>query len=231
MDSFQQKQAIDELLASLDPWALLYARSKLRDVVFKFAGLEDLPPEIICMVVPFLGWKDYFTVGHVSKTWSRAWSHQAVLIAFCQHLFPGLYQMNKHSTQPKQLKQLLEHAMWNRLKWRQRELNMEIIPWIPSWSSPQFTNESRPALQQLEDSTGTPTTVENIFPMKYCEGLIAWQNGYDLAIIDDLRARTRRRCALDSGRLSGKRLEIKGLSRRLLVFSGLGSNELIANTM
>jgi hypothetical protein len=227
MDNLQQR-GIDDFLAGLSPWGLIYTRSRLREPIFGLSQLQHLPPEILCMVVPFLEWNDWLAAHLVSKSWQRSWSHPAVVVAFCQHLFPGLHQMHKSSLPPKQL---LAWAIWNQSKWKHRERELEIIPWISSWSSPHFTNERRPALQQLEASTGPATTIENFFPVEYYDGLLAWQKDCDLAIIDDLRTRTRRRCALDSGLMSAKHLQIKGLSRKLLVFSGLGSNKLIVNTM
>ena len=225
MNHSQQKAAIDALFLSLDQWGLLYARSKLRDLALKFSGLEDLPPEIICSIASCLRLSDIFNCCLVSQSWYQSFTHCAVLIALCRHLFPGLRETCP-SVGPKQL---LINAASNYLKWHQLGYNAKFIPWDPSWSTDHFKNETPRGAQQLPDADNK--TIEVVFAIQYTEGLLAWQPNHDMIILDDLQTRTRRRCAFGLQSFSGRRLQIEGLSRQLAVFAGTGSNPSVFNIM
>lgn len=215
LTSSQSRQAalVDEFLASLDDWGLLHARTRLRAAVLRFAGFTELPPEILCQIGPLLGLRDVLNCRLVSRDWYQAWTHQTVLLTLCRAYFPGLRETHPNSKPD----ELFLQAAANHLKWDRHGYKREVIPWKLGWSTDGFTNKAGPPDAARSRDLGS---VMMGFKVQYNDGMIAWQTDHSLAIVDDLRNRTRQRCALRIGAGPGRRLEVEAVSRDLVVFMG-----------
>lgn len=224
IDGQVQRASIDNFISSLDDWGLLYARTRLQKIVLQFAGLLDLAPETLCHIGSLLTYRDVSNCRLVSREWHRAWNHPAVLLAICKAYFPGLRE-----THPaRKLDDLLSRAVANHLKWRHHGHKRSIIPWKRSWSTNIFINETSPTDPSLSRDCDCEMTN---FKVQYSDGIVAWQMDHNLAIVDDLRTRTRQRCALGMGAWAGRRLEVEALSRDLVVFAGKRGSERFGNTV
>ncbi|KAF7547055.1 hypothetical protein G7046_g9129 [Stylonectria norvegica] len=190
LNTLERKAEIDTFLSSLSPWELLRVRGHLRNISPKFAGLEDLPPEVLIEIVPYLGVKDVLDCCLVSKSWARSWTHNAVLGALCHHNFAGLRDIRPSTD----LKELFVKTARRRLARKTARFKKKIIPWDASWSTSEFTNEN-PMPPSMKTDTA-PALVGVNHPIRYADGKVAWRPNRDLVIIDDLRTRSRQRCTL-----------------------------------
>lgn len=206
---------IDAFLSSLDPWGILHLRRQLhsgKHAVEGLAELADLPPEIICQIIPLLRLADILNCLLVSYGWHRAWSHNAVMGSLCRHFFSGLIEI--HPDEPDHARLFLEAA-------RKRLQRQHVRPklWTIHRNTASTTDflpisENESSLLTAQDQSPDPGLKDIV---RYSNGKVAWQPSKSQVIIDDLRTKRRQRCYFGSTLLSGPHLELQVLSSKLLV--------------
>ncbi|KAF4981383.1 hypothetical protein FZEAL_2813 [Fusarium zealandicum] len=199
-----QKAAIDRFLSDLSSWDLLYLRDKIRNTTITLSGLDDLPLELIGLVLSFLDLDDYRACNLVSKAWHRSWTHDGVLGCALRQFFPGLME-----TYPSTLsKPLFSLALKKRLKWQQTHRRCQWIPWDEGLSR-DFTEP--PTSQTNTKRVGAP------YPFMYANNKLAWQPQLDRVIVDDLQTRVRQRYLPPGGAQSGIYFQLAAISDQLVV--------------
>jgi hypothetical protein len=203
----ERRDELDRFISSLSPWELLYMRQQMQQTAIKLAGLENMPPELICLLEPHLDLRDILSCQLVSKGWARAWSQGGVVYQVCNRYFPGL--METHPLEPPG--RLLVDALTRR---RREYSSKRLIQWNTNWETPLFQNPSRRPRSIPLDTTSEHSQQ---YPIRYVDGKVAWQPRRDLVLVDDLNTKTRQRVVCP--RLEPPlRYQLMALSSQLVVF-------------
>ncbi|KAH7133172.1 hypothetical protein B0J13DRAFT_450979 [Dactylonectria estremocensis] len=204
----ERKAELHQFVSSLSPWELLHVRNLLQDRRIKLAGLQDLPPEIVCDLIPHLDLEDAIACRLVSKGWTIAWSHGAVWTCLCKRFAPGVLE-----TFPTETSRHLFFDAMRRKKQRQiaRFFDKNMILWDMTWDSQMFRNVVRP---RSTISHG-PDIVTGDFNVFYANGKMTWQPSRDLVIVDDLQEGTRHRFA--GSPLNQTQSQLLAASNKLIV--------------
>lgn len=182
-------------------------RQKMQQTTIKLAGLEDMPPELICLLEPHLELRDVLSCQLVSKAWSGAWSQDGVAYQVCNRYFPGLMEMHPFEA----FGRLLVDALNKR---RREHSSKRLIRWNTNWETPIFQNPSRRP-RSIPLDTGSEHSQQ--YPIRYVDGKMAWQPRRDLVIVDDLNTKIRQRVVCP--RLEPPlRYQLVALSSQLVVF-------------
>ncbi|KAM0428530.1 hypothetical protein ACHAPT_006890 [Fusarium lateritium] len=200
-----RKQAIDDFLSDLSPWDILYLRGRIRNATIELSGLQDTPPEIICLILSHLSLADYRACRQVCRAWARAWSQGSVLTRACQDFFPGL--LEACPTTPST--QLFSLAAKKRVKW-QRPFSKHT--WM-RWNK----GVGRIFAELTPPSQTGPAPVDSWYPSVYGREKLAWQPSVDRVIVDDLRTKQRLRLLPPGGAMSGTRFRPVAIGDQLLV--------------
>lgn len=200
-----KKQAIDNFLADLSPWDILYLRGRIRDATIVLSGLQDLPPELICLILSYLSVQDFRACRLVCRAWATAWTQDSVLARACRNFFPGL--LETYPTTPG--RQLFSMAGKKRKKWQRPFSKYTWMRWNQGLSS--IFRESTPPSQL------GPVPVDSWYPSLYAKEKLAWQPRLDRVIVDDLRTRERHRFLPPGGAMSGTQFRLVCISDQLLV--------------
>ncbi|RSL60817.1 hypothetical protein CEP53_005323 [Fusarium sp. AF-6] len=203
--SSTKKQAIDDFLADLSPWDILYLRGRIRDATIVLSGLQDLPPELVCLILSYLSVQDFQACRLVCTAWATAWTQDSVLARACRNFFPGL--LETYPTTPG--RQLFSMAVKKRKKWQRPFSKYTWMRWNQGVSS--IFRESTPP------SALGPVPVDSWYPSLYAKEKLAWQPSLDRVIVDDLRTRERHRFLPPGGAMSGTRFRLVCISDQLLV--------------
>ncbi|KAH7153261.1 hypothetical protein EDB81DRAFT_451622 [Dactylonectria macrodidyma] len=213
----ERKADLHRFVSRLSSWEILYVRNLLQGSRIKLAGLEDLPPEIVCDLIPHLDLEDAIACRLVSKGWAIAWSHDAIWTSLCKRFAPGVRESFPTETS----RQLFFDAM-KRRKERQtaRFFDKTMILWDMAWDSCMFRNVVRPR------STISPLNiVTGEFNVFYTDGKITWQPSRDLVIVDDLNQGTRHRFA---GGLDQTSHQLLAASNKLIVRQPQGHRNVVS---
>ncbi|KAH6897136.1 hypothetical protein B0T10DRAFT_176767 [Thelonectria olida] len=203
----ERRNELNRFISSLSPWELLYMRQKMQQTTIKLAGLEDMPPELICLLEPHLELRDVLSCQLVSKAWSGAWSQDGVAYQVCNRYFPGLMEMHPFEA----FGRLLVDALNKR---RREHSSKRLIRWNTNWETPIFQNPSRRP-RSIPLDTGSEHSQQ--YPIRYVDGKMAWQPRRDLVIVDDLNTKIRQRVVCP--RLEPPlRYQLVALSSQLVVF-------------
>ncbi|CAM1510634.1 Fc.00g009690.m01.CDS01 [Cosmosporella sp. VM-42] len=228
LDQQQRSAAIDALLDKLSDWDLLRIRNRIRNTTLKFSQLEDLPPELFSHIDKHLMVEDVLNCRLVSRGWCQAWTSEPVLISLCRCFFPGLLEMDSSS----EIMGIFLKTAAIHLKWLRKGTKKEVIPWDPSWKA-WNTDHFRDGEgnTSISRTITPPKPIEVDFPVCYADGNVAWQKGYDMMFVDDLRLRTRQRFGMTFGPMSGRRPQLEALSDKLVVLVGTGTDRLTFNVL
>lgn len=198
-------QVIDDFIADLSPWDILYLRGRISDATIVLSGLQDLPPELICLILSYLSIRDLQACILVCRAWAAAWTQDSVLSRACRSFFPGL--LETHPTTPGG--QLFSMAIKKRNKWQGPFSKHNWVRWNQGVSS--VFHEPTPPSQP------GPAPVDSWYPFLYAKEKLAWQPDLDRIIIDDLRTRERQRLLPPGGATQGTRFRLVCISDQLLV--------------
>ncbi|KAJ4321150.1 hypothetical protein N0V84_005502 [Fusarium piperis] len=200
-----KRQVIDDFLADLSPWDILYLRGRVRGVVVVLAGLQDLPPELIYLILPYLSIQDFQACILVCRAWAAVWTQNSVLARACRKFFPGL--LETYPTMPGG--QLFSLACKKRNKLQRPFSKHNWLRWDQG-DSPIFLEPTPP-------SQPGPAPVDSWYPSLYAKERLAWQPGLDRVIVDNLCTRERLRFLPPGGAMEGTRFRLACLSDQLLV--------------
>ncbi|UPK98746.1 hypothetical protein LCI18_009681 [Fusarium solani-melongenae] len=200
-----KKQVIDDFLADLSPWDILYLRGRIRDATIVLSGLQDLPPELICLILSYLGVHDFRACRLVCRAWATAWTQDSVLARACRNFFPGLLEW--YPTTPG--RQLFSMVVKKRKKWERPFSKYTWMRWNQGLSG--IFRESTPPSQP------GPVPVDSWYPSLYAKEKLAWQPSLDRVIVDDLRTGERHRFLPPGGAMSGAQFRLVCISDQLLV--------------
>lgn len=224
-DRQQEMARLRVVVSFLDDWGVMYLRAQIRKRSLELSTLENLPVEILHCIVPYLRLGNWFNCRLVSTGWRHAWSHPMVVLSLCRRYFPGLRQMNP-SLDPDELfrKTVTKHLQWD----RRRRTDQAIPQNITWWSMATSFDEQKPTSSPSNDRH-SPLGVN--FPVQYSDGKLAWQPSHERVVIEDLHQQTCQDIGLTDGFLSGKRLQVEGLSSKLLVMAGSRLKSTAINTL
>ncbi|KAH6977190.1 hypothetical protein BKA56DRAFT_65532 [Ilyonectria sp. MPI-CAGE-AT-0026] len=208
-----RKAELNRFVSDLSPWEILHLRNLVLGRQIQLAGLEDVPPEIVCYLIAHLDLEDIIACRSVSKGWARAWSHDAVLTSLCRRFAPGVCETFPNATS----RQLFVEAM-RRKKKRQmaRFFDKKMILWDSAWDTDVFKNVVRPHSINRRG----PEFVRGNFTLCYADGKMTWQHGRDIIIVDDLFEKTRFRFAWRNPKnpLATRQSILLAASNKLIVF-------------
>ncbi|RGP60812.1 hypothetical protein FSPOR_10415 [Fusarium sporotrichioides] len=206
-----RKEELDRLFADLSPWDILYLRKKIEATTITFAGLQDLPPELVCTVLFYLDFDDYRYCTRACRKWREIWTQGTVLTQALRQFFPGL-QLTYPDISPQTL---YEREVQKHVEWRQPHCSYTWIPWNMGASDifidpPEFAQPER-------KSTYVP------WRFHYDKDKLAWQSTPRTFIVDDLRTRQRLRFLPPGSVMSGAEFQAAAISEKLLVLLDLNS--------
>jgi len=200
-----RKDELDTLFASLSPFDILYLRKKISETTIVLAGLEKLPPEMVCEILKYFDFDDYRTCLAVSKSWKAKFGQRETMAQALHNFFPGLVPMN-----PKDHPQKLFSLELNKhLKWMHPHDSRTWTPWDLS------TNHFFSRQSASVHSKGVP------WPFLYNKGRLVWQLSTRIIIVDDIRKANRERFSPLASAMRGGRFQAAAISDQFLILLDL----------
>ncbi|EXK93436.1 hypothetical protein FOQG_04726 [Fusarium oxysporum f. sp. raphani 54005] len=200
-----RKDELDTLFASLSPFDILYLRKKISETTIVLAGLEKLPPEMVCEILKYFDFDDYRACLAVSKSWKAKFGQRETMAQALHNFFPGLVPMN-----PKDHPQKLFSLELNKhLKWMHPHDSRTWTPWDLS------TNHFFSRQSASVHSKGVP------WPFLYNKGRLVWQLSTRIIIVDDIRKANRERFSPLASAMRGGRFQAAAISDQFLILLDL----------
>ncbi|RGP61233.1 hypothetical protein FLONG3_10599 [Fusarium longipes] len=207
MNGFRsRKEELDRLFANLSPWDILYLRKKIGGTTISLAGLQDLPPELVCAVLSYLDFDDYQRCVQVSRKWREVWKRESVLTQALRLFFPGL-----QLTYPKASPQSLYTCeVQKHIKWRRPHGSYIRSPW--NIGKPRLFVDNHPDFNE----NGTRGS-DGPCGFQYNKNKLVWQWSPYNFIVDDLRTLERLWFIPPGSVMSGGEYEAAAISDKVLV--------------
>ncbi|KAG5755374.1 hypothetical protein H9Q69_001504 [Fusarium xylarioides] len=196
-----RKEELDALFETLSPFDILYLRKKISETTITLAGLEKLPPEMVCEILKYLDFDDYRACLAVSKGWRAKFGTKDTMAQGLHTFFPGLIPMNPNDHPQK----IFSIELAKHLKWRYPHDSRTWTPW--DLSTTNFFSRQTAAVH----SQGVP------WAFLYNKGKLVWQLSTHMVIIDDIRKANRERFAPLASAMRGERFQAAAISDHFLI--------------
>lgn len=199
----ERKQRIDDLVEQLSSWELVHLRQQLRQRVIQLKSLQDLPSELICIIViDHLDAKHALRLTRVCRAWRAAVQQTDVGRSLCRAHFPGLLEMSKYELGD-------EFSVFRNTYMRLRRKYQRKTPNL--FSLQRWFVEG-------EQSAFEERTVNTV----YSSGKMAWQPNESFFVFQDLKnADAPHQVHLTSAVVSGRKLDLLAMSNHLVVLTSV----------